>query len=126
VRCFSNVAEHLTAGGVFVVECFWPDIARFDRHQRVGVDHVTRDTVALETTRHDRVNQRSESVHVVMKESGIELYPVFLRYAYPPELDLMARLAGLRLRDRFGGWRGQQFTSDSMSHVSIYEKLAGP
>ena len=122
VRCFANVAEHLKEGGVFVIECFWPDIARFDRHQRIGVDRVTRDSVSLETTRHDPVNQRSESVHVVMKESGVELYPVFIRYAYPAELDLMARLAGLRLRDRFGGWRKQPFTSDSAVHVSVYEK----
>ena len=122
VRCFANVAEHLTTGGVFVVECFWPDIARFDRHQRIGVDRITRDSVVLETSRHDPVSQRSESVHVVMRESGIEMYPVIVRYAYPAEIDLMARLAGLRLRDRFGGWRGQQFTSDSMTHVSVYEK----
>lgn len=122
VRCFANVAEHLTAGGVFVVECFWPDIARFDRHQRIGVDRITRNSVELETTRHDPVNQRSESLHVVIKESGNELYPVVVRYAYPAELDLMARLAGLRLLDRFGGWRKQPFTSDSMSHVSIYQK----
>ena len=124
VNCFANVAEHLTPGGVFVIECFWPDIARFDRHQRIGVDRITRDTVSLETTRHDPVNQRSESLHVVMKESGIEMYPVVVRYAYPAELDLMARLAGLRLRDRFGSWRREPFTSDSHGHVSVYEKPA--
>jgi SAM-dependent methyltransferase len=124
IKCFANVAEHLTAGGVFVIECFWPDIARFDRHQRIGVDRITRDSVSLETTRHDPVNQRSDSLHVVIKESGPELYPVVIRYAYPSELDLMARLAGLRLRDRFGGWRRQPFTSDSPGHVSIYEKPA--
>jgi SAM-dependent methyltransferase len=122
IRCFANVAEHLTSGGVFVIECFWPDLSRFDRHQRIGVDRVSSDSVMLETTRHDPVNQRSESMHVVIKEDGIEMYPVHVRYAYPSELDLMARLAGLRLRDRFGGWRKQPFTSDSMSHVSIYEK----
>jgi SAM-dependent methyltransferase len=122
VRCFANVAKHLKPGGVFVVECFWPDLGRFDRHQRIGVDSVTRDTVRLEATRHDPVNQRSDSMHVVMRESGIEFYPVVIRYAYPAELDLMARLAGLRLRDRFGGWRKEPFTSSSMSHVSVYEK----
>ena len=124
VKCFANVAEHLAPEGVFVIECFWPDIARFDRHQRIGVDRITRDTVSLETTRHDPVNQRSESLHLVMKESGIEMYPVVVRYAYPAELDLMARLAGLRLRDRFGSWRREPFTSDSHGHVSVYEKPA--
>jgi SAM-dependent methyltransferase len=122
VRCFANAAEHLSPGGLFVIECFWPDIARFDRHQRIGVDRVTTSTVMLETTRHDPVNQSSESMHVLVKEDGIEMYPVHIRYAYPAELDLMARLAGLRLRDRFGGWRKQPFTSDSPGHVSIYEK----
>jgi SAM-dependent methyltransferase len=124
VRCFANVAEHLAPGGVFVIECFWPDISRFDRHQRIGVDRVTRNMVELETTRHDPVNQRSESLHVVMTEKGNEFYPVVVRYAYPAELDLMARLAGLRLRDRFGDWRHGAFTSDSTNHVSVYEKPA--
>lgn len=122
IRCFANVAEHLRPGGTFVVECFVPDLTRFDRHQRIGVDRLSQEEVQLETTRHDPVNQRSESVHVVLREDGTKLYPVFLRYAYPSEMDLMARLAGLTLRDRFGGWRGEPFTSASMGHVSIYEK----
>ena len=122
IRCFDNVSAHLDPGGKFVIECFWPDLSRFDRHQRIGVDRVTRDAVELETTRHDPVNQRSESMHVVLRESGVKLYPVVVRYAYPAELDLMARLAGLRLMERYDGWRKQPFTSDSMSHVSIYEK----
>ncbi len=115
-------ARHLDAGGVFVVECFVPDLTRFDRHQRIGVDRVTIDGVQLEATRHDPVTQSSESLHVVITESGNRIYPVLLRYAYPPEIDLMARLAGLRLRDRFGGWRREPFTSASTTHVSIYEK----
>jgi SAM-dependent methyltransferase len=122
VRCFANVAKHLRPGGVFVIECFVPDLTRFDRHQRIGVDRISQDEVQLETTRHDPVNQRSEGVHVLLREDGIKLYPVFLRYAYPSELDLMARLAGLRLRERWAGWRGEPLTSASMSHVSIYEK----
>lgn len=122
IRCFRNVAEHLTPGGSFVVEAFWPDLARFDRQQRIGVDSVSRTAVTLEATRHDPVNQRSESMHVILKESGIELYPVVVRYAFPAELDLMARLAGLRLKDRFGDWRKGPFTSESRNHISIYEK----
>jgi SAM-dependent methyltransferase len=122
IRCFANVAEHLRPGGTFVVECFVPDLSRFDRHQRIGVDSVSLEEVQLETTRHDPVNQRSDGVHVVLREDGIKLYPVHLRYAFPSEIDLMARLAGLRLRDRFGGWRGDPFTSASPGHVSIYEK----
>ena len=123
IRCFANVARHLRPGGFFVVEAFVPDLSRFDRHQRIGVDRVGNDFVELETTRHDPATQSSESVHVVLRESGIKLYPVHLRYAYPSEMDLMARLAGLRLSDRFGGWRRQPFTSESTGHVSIYAKL---
>jgi SAM-dependent methyltransferase len=122
IRCFANVAKHLQSGGVFVVECFVPDPARFDRHQRVGVDRLGQHFVELDTSRHDPVNQRSESVHVIIRESGTKLFPVFLRYAYPSELDLMARLAGLELRARYGDWRKGPFTSDSTGHVSIYTK----
>lgn len=122
LRCFENVAAHLDPGGTFVVEAFFPDLSRFDRHQRTGTDRVGHDFVELEATRHDPVHQRSESMHVVLRESGIKLYPVVIRYAYPAEMDLMARLAGLRLRDRFGSWQREPFTSASMSHVSIYER----
>jgi hypothetical protein len=58
----------------------------------------------------------------VLSQEGTKVYPVYLRYAWPSELDLMAQLAGLRLRARYGGWREEPFTSDSPSHVSIYEK----
>lgn len=120
LRCFRNVAAHLTVDGVFVVEAFVPDVARFERHQTVGVEDVTGDRVMLEASRHDPVAQRVDSQHVVLKAGSVELYPVSIRYAYPSELDLMARLAGLELRDRWGGWHGEPFASDSKFHVSVY------
>lgn len=119
-RCFRNVAAHLTGDGVFVVEAFVPDVSRFERHQVVGVERVTSDTVMLEASRHDPVAQRVDSHLVVLKATGTELYPISIRYAYPAELDLMARLAGLELRNRWGGWRREPFTSDSRFHVSVY------
>jgi hypothetical protein len=61
-------------------------------------------------------------MHVVLREEGIKLYPVRIRYAFPSELDLMAQLAGLRLRERFGGWEREPFTAESGRHVSIYER----
>jgi len=123
VRCFDNVAKRLSADGVFVVEAFVPDITRFDGHQRTGVEEVTVDEVHLEASRHDPVRQTIDTHHVVLKNGAqVELYPVFLRYAYPAELDLMARLAGLRLRNRWGGWHKEPFTSDSRFHVSVYER----
>ena len=73
------------------------------------------------TARHDPVNQRVAN-HVAISEEGIKIYPVRLRYVWPSELDLMARLAGLRLRERWGGWRKEPFTAESGRHVSVYER----
>ena len=120
VRCFRNVADRLTPGGAVVIEAFVPDPARFDRGQRLGGLQVTMDAVALEATVHDPLNQRLTSQHVVLTEGGIRLYPARLRYAWPSELDLMAQLAGLRLRDRWANWRREPFTAASMGHVSVY------
>jgi SAM-dependent methyltransferase len=122
VRCFRNVADCLALDGVFVVEAFVPDQSRFDRHQRVSVDRVGADEVLLEASRHDPASQTTESQHVVISSGDVRLYPVHIRYAWPSELDLMARLAGLRLRDRFGGWKGEAFDSSSQFHVSVYER----
>ncbi|HEV8682762.1 MAG TPA: class I SAM-dependent methyltransferase [Actinomycetota bacterium] len=122
VRCFRNVAEHLEEGGRFVVEVFVPNLARFDRGQRVAADRVEVDRVVLEASLHDPVGQRVVSQHVVIDESGNRMVPVHIRYAWPSELDLMARLAGLNLKDRWGGWRGEFFTADSVRHISVYEK----
>jgi len=123
VRCFTNVAEHLTDDGVFVVEAFVPDATRFTRHQMVGVDNVGAEEVRLEASRHDPVNQRVDSQHIVLRQGKtVEMYPVSIHYSYPTELDLMARLAGLRLRDRWGGWHKEPFTSDSKFHVSLYTR----
>jgi hypothetical protein len=108
--------------GVFVVEAFVPDLTRFDRGQRTDAFEVTVDMVRLDVTVHDPVEQRINGQHVVITRQGIQLYPFQMRYAWPPEMDLMANLAGLRLRDRFGGWREEPFTSESDRHVSVYER----
>src|SRR5262249_25509644 len=100
VRCFGNVAAHLREDGVFVVEAFVPDQARYVRGQNVSTTWVGVDEVRLALARHDPVEQRVVSQHVVLTEQGVQLYPVQIRYAWPAELDLMARLAGLRLRER--------------------------
>lgn len=121
VRCFKNVASALHSDGCFVLEVFVPDQTRWSQHQRVGVDVVGVDSLTLEASRHDPVNQRVEAQQVVFSQVGVRLYPVYLRYAWPAELDLMAELAGLRLRGRWGSWARDPFTSDSKSHVSVYE-----
>ena len=120
VRCFANVAEHLTDDGVFVIEAFVPDLARFDRGQRVNANRVEADLVILDVSIHDPVEQRVASQHVVLGGGGVRLQPVAIRYAFPSELDLMARLAGLELRERWSGWSREPFTPASGSHVSVY------
>jgi SAM-dependent methyltransferase len=122
VRCFANAGKHLTDGGVFVVEAFMPDLARFDRGQRTHVHRVDSDRVMFDTSRHDPVEQRVDSQHVVITEGETKLYPVSIRYAFPSELDLMARLAGLELRERWGSWKREPFTADSGRHVSVYAR----
>lgn len=121
IRCFSNVAKWLTPEGAFVIEAFVPDLTRFDRDQRTDTFDVTSELVRLDVTVHDRMEQRITGQHVVITEQGIKLYPFQMRYAWPSEMDLMAKLAGMRLRDRFGGWRGEPFTAESDRHVSVYE-----
>jgi SAM-dependent methyltransferase len=121
VRCFRNVADHLAPGGVFVIEAFVPDLSRFARNQNLTTVRVDDESVLLDASLHDPVGQRLASQHIVITEGGTRLYPVQLRYAWPAELDLMAQLAGLRLRERWGGWQRGPFTAADGQHVSVYE-----
>jgi SAM-dependent methyltransferase len=122
VRCFRNVAARLTTGGTFVIEAFVPDPTRFTRGSNLEAVRVETDQVLLGATRHDAVSQTLVSQYVVVTEGGIRLFPARLRYAWPSELDLMAQLAGLRLRDRWANWRREPLTAASASHVSVYER----
>lgn len=122
VRCFHNVAHHLTAQGVFVVEAFVPDLTRFDRGQSLRVERVTTDQVNIDASMHDPVAQTVLAQQVAITMAGTQLRPVHLRYAWPSELDLMARLAGLELRDRWGGWDRSPFTASSGMHISVYAR----
>ncbi|MEA2508408.1 MAG: hypothetical protein QOG21_490 [Actinomycetota bacterium] len=120
VTCLRNVAEHLTDEGVFILDAFYPDTSRFDRGQRTQVNEVEVDRVFLDVSRHDPGAQTISSQHLIITEHGIEMYPVHLRYIWPSELDLMARLAGLELKERYAGYSEQPFTSASGAHVSVY------
>jgi hypothetical protein len=121
-RCFRNVAAHLANGGVFVVETFVPDVTRFNRDQRIETERVGLDGVWLGLARHYPAEQRVESQHVLLSDREIRFYPVQIRYAYPSELDLMARLAGLQLRDRFNGWKREPFAGATATCVSVYRQ----
>ncbi len=120
VACFRNAAGHLDAGGRFVVELGVPDLQRLPPGQNISVIGV--DARALSFDVYDVVTQRLTSHHFVMSEERLSSYPVEGRYAWPSELDLMGRLAGLSLRERWGGWKQEPFTSLSRSHVSVYAK----
>jgi SAM-dependent methyltransferase len=124
VRCFRNVAKHLSKDGVFLVEAFVPDMTRFDRGQNIRATNVTAESLRLDVSEHDSVEQRVNSHHLFITNEGIKLYPIQIRYAWPSELDLMAELAGLRLKWRWSGWQRESFTSQSVKHISVYEKTS--
>jgi SAM-dependent methyltransferase len=120
VACFANAARHLAAGGCFVVENTVPDLQRLPPGQNITVIGVSARAFSFDV--YDVVTQRLTSHHFVISGETIGSYPVEGRYAWPSELDLMARLAGLGLRERWSGWKPEPFTSLSRSHVSVYEK----
>jgi SAM-dependent methyltransferase len=116
VACFANAAAHLEPGGCFVVEAVVPNtrpLEVFDLSDtHVGIDEYDADT------------QRLVSHHFKLRDGHWERLSVPFRAASPGELDLMARLAGMRLRERWSGWARDPFTAESTSHVSVWEKLA--
>lgn len=120
VRCFQNVARHLTDDGVFVVEAFVPNLSGLVDGQAVRVVHTAADATVLETSQHDPVAQRVHYQYVELRPSGVQMYPIPMRYAWPSEIDLMARLAGLERRERWSGWDRSLFTAASTAHVSVY------
>jgi SAM-dependent methyltransferase len=123
-ECFGSVARALEPSGMFVIECFVPDLARFDHDQRVEARSVTEDSAVIEVSRHDGVQQRVTTQVIMLDGEGMHLRPVAVRYSWPAELDLMAGQAGLRLAERYADWERRRFTSASTGHVSVYQ-LAG-
>ncbi len=124
VRCFQNVSSHLKKTGCFVIEAFVPDVTRFVRGKANWPMAITTDRVEIDVGEHDPVSQRVVSQKIVLSNGSVQLYPIQIRYAWPSELDLMAQIAGLRLRGRFGGWKGELFTAESQKHISVYERAS--
>jgi SAM-dependent methyltransferase len=122
LQCFRNVASMLRPDGVFVIEAFVPDLRRFDRGQRFAVTRIEPRAVWLEASLHDAASHAVNSQLVRLSVDGVQLFPLRIRYAWPAELDLMARIVGLRLRERWSGWDRQPFSSASAAHVSVYER----
>jgi SAM-dependent methyltransferase len=121
VRCFENVAAHLTDDGTFVVETFVPAfLYRLRSDQYVDAEAIGVDEVRLDVGRHDAVTQRLDESHVSLTREGVRLNPIVTRYVWPSELDLMARIAGLRLKERWAGWNREPFDSTSSNRISVY------
>jgi SAM-dependent methyltransferase len=118
--CFRNAARVLAPDGAFAIECFVPGPPLFDRG--VEVSSVTEDSASMTLTRHDPVTQRIFTQRVRFGDGRkVRMFPVAMRYCWPSELDLMAELAGLRLRERYADFSRAPFGADSRTHVSVYE-----
>ena len=123
VACFENAAAHLEPGGCFVVEVGIPQLRRLPPGERGNVIGIEDDYWGIDEF--DVVEQRLVSHHFLATDEGIRHKWIPFRYVWPAELDLMARLAGLRLRERSADWHGAPVSEESRSHVSVWEKPAG-
>jgi SAM-dependent methyltransferase len=121
VRCFANAARHLRPDGAFVLEAWVPDLASFRRNRSVRPRIMRGDQISIEVAELDPINQLIHATQAVLRNGDVRVHPTTHRYAWPAELDLMARLAGLRLRSRWADWSGAPFEADSRNHVSVYE-----
>jgi SAM-dependent methyltransferase len=124
VACFQNVAAHLEPGGCFVIEVGVPRLRLLPPGETVRAFDVSPTHLGFDE--YDVVSQGLVSHHYSVVEGKLETNSLPLRYVWPSELDLMARLAGMTLRERWGGWQREPFTSDSAKHVSVWEKAASP
>jgi SAM-dependent methyltransferase len=118
--CFCNVAAHLEPGGCFVIEVGVPALRRLPPGETVRPFLVRPDRLGFDEV--DVASQRLVSHHYWVTDGQLRTVSMPFRYVWPAELDLMARIAGMRLRERWGGWRREPFTSESTSHVSVWQK----
>jgi SAM-dependent methyltransferase len=122
VACFRNAAAHLERGGVFVIETMLPDLQRLPAGERYRPFTVEPGRVGIDE--YDVVTQGLVSHHYALAEGDVRTVAMPFRYVWPSELDLMAQLAGMRLRERWAGWRREPFDAASTSHVSVWERIA--
>jgi SAM-dependent methyltransferase len=123
VACFRNAAAHLEPGGCFVIEVTIPELRRLPPGETFHVFNASENHWGIDE--YDVATQGMTSHHFEIVDGTVERLSVPFRYAWPSELDLMAQLAGMRLRSRWGGWKREPFTSESNKHVSVWEKPAG-
>ena len=122
VACFENVAAHLEPGACFVIDVLVPGLQRLSPGETFQPFAVTPTHLGFDEI--DVVSQALISHHYWIEGNTVELTSPPFRYVWPSELDLMARIAGMRLRERWGGWRREPFTAASEKHVSVWEKPA--
>ncbi len=123
VACFENVSTHLGPGGSFVIEVGVPGLQRLPPGETAKPFTVSEDRLGFDT--YDIARQGLVSHHFWRADDGrFESSSIPFRYVWPAELDLMARIAGMRLRERWAGWEREPFTSESGSHVSVWQKTA--
>jgi SAM-dependent methyltransferase len=122
IRCFRNVAAHLAPGGRFVLHAFVPDTSRIERGQDLSVREAGLDRVRLDATVYDSLAQRLDTTQVRITADGVRFVHAKLRFAFPPELDLMAQLAGLALEGRWRSFLREPFGNDSAFAVSVYRR----
>lgn len=123
VRCFENAALHLADDGVFVVETALPFAwIQPGKPDYVHTEFVEQAAVGFDVARYDPVTQLLSENHVRITADGVRFNPIVCRLITPGEMDLMARIAGLRLIERLGSWRCEPFSSDSIAHVSVYAR----
>jgi SAM-dependent methyltransferase len=122
VACFQNAAAHLRPGGCFVIEVGVPQLQRLPPGETVRPFTVTPTRLGFDE--YDIANQGLISHHYWMDDDGFRGRSIPFRYVWPAELDLMAKLAGMTLRERWSDWNREPFTSDSRKHVSVWQKGA--
>ena len=122
IACFQNVAAHLEPGGCFVIEVMVPALQRLPPGETVRAFNVSATRLGFDE--YDVASQGLTSHHYRLADGKLEVVSMPFRYVWPSELDLMARLAGMTLRERWSGWKREPFTSDSTKHVSVWEKPA--
>jgi SAM-dependent methyltransferase len=119
VACFGNVARHLAPGGRFVIECYIPELRRLPPGESIHPFDVTATHLGFEE--YDLATQIAFSHHYWLEDGTMRTFSAPFRYVWPSELDLMARLAGMTLQERWGSWGRAPFTSESRSHVSVWQ-----
>ncbi len=125
VRCFQNVARRLRPGGMFAFDGLVPDASRSAGGEDMRLIPTPEDRMIVRFRTFDLAAQRYTSTYLVVEDGRAHHLKVHFRFAWPSELDLMARMAGLRLKERTAGWGGEPFTGSSRSHVSAYERPPG-